>query len=87
MLNFPFQIFLMDYGKTISCDFDKLYRFDKEAEQLRMPPRCFECCLAEVQPSTINFSANDWQSEANALLHKAADEQDVIIDVNFGHII
>lgn len=35
------------------CD---LFLFKADIEQSQMPPRCFECRLAEIQPSTANIS-------------------------------
>ncbi|XP_055295310.1 probable ATP-dependent RNA helicase spindle-E [Sitodiplosis mosellana] len=46
----------IDYGHTQKCDTKDLYVFTRATEMATMPPRCFQCRLAEIQPSTINLS-------------------------------
>ena len=54
----------MDYGILAKCCFDDLRKFYDEASQFTDPPKCFECRLAEVQPSMIRSSCNVWDENA-----------------------
>lgn len=55
----------IDYGYTQKCDVADLYVFTGNNEMATMPPRCFQCRLAEIQPSTVNLSGgNMWDHRA-----------------------
>lgn len=55
----------IDYGHTQQCDLRDLYTFTMETEESTLPPRCFQCRLAEVQPSSGNISGGfKWDNEA-----------------------
>lgn len=51
----------IDYGHTQKCTKNDLYVFTRDNEMATLPPRCFQCRLAEIQPSTVNLSGgNMW---------------------------
>lgn len=63
----------IDTGRTQKCELKDIYLFTRPVEQSQMPPRCFPCRLAEVQPSTSNISGGFmWDREAIELLNKFA---------------
>lgn len=46
-----------------------------------LPPRCFECGLAQLQPSQIQYPNGFWPNEANELLKEKTDQITVEIEV------
>lgn len=44
----------MDSGRSQKVTMSDLFLFQQDIEQSKMPERCFECRLAEIQPSTAN---------------------------------
>lgn len=48
----------LDSGRSQKVQMSDLFTFkrDIDVEQSQMPSRCFECRLAEIQPSTANIS-------------------------------
>lgn len=46
-----------------------------------LPPRCFECCLAEVQPSRINYPDGIWPNAAVNVLKDLTNDQEVNAEV------
>lgn len=55
----------IDIGQTQKCQLKDIYLFAQPVEQSKMPPRCFKCRLAEIQPSTSNISGGFmWDLEA-----------------------
>lgn len=46
----------MDSGRSQKITMSDLFLFQQDIEQAKMPARCFECRLAEIQPSTANVS-------------------------------
>lgn len=60
-----FSIIFIDFGHKQKCSIDDLFNFSMKIEASQLPPRCFECCLAEIQPSTMNATGgNSWDFEA-----------------------
>lgn len=60
-----YRLFLIDFGITDYFEFDYLRNPQMIAlDFMKLPPRCFECSLAELQPSTINCPDGKWPSEA-----------------------
>lgn len=56
----------IDFGYDSDVEFDKLRRFRGVSAQFTdIPPRVFECRLAEVQPSSLNSERCTWTIEAN----------------------
>lgn len=61
----PHTVSFIDYGRTQRCQVKDLYIFKCRNDLSTTPPRCFECRLAEVQPSNANLSGgNMWDSDA-----------------------
>lgn len=58
-MTFKGTVCFIDTGHTQKCELKDIYVFTKRGETLEvalMPPRCFPCRLAEIQPSTSNIS-------------------------------
>lgn len=47
-----------------------------------LPPRCFKCSLAEIQPSQIRNQNGHWPNEALALFERLTTQKLVEIEVN-----
>lgn len=72
-LSFKGTACFIDTGRTQKCGLKDIYLFTRAVEQSKMPPRCFPCRLAEVQPSTSNISGGFmWDREAIELFNKFA---------------
>lgn len=64
----------IDTGRSQKCTLNDIYLFTNSVEQSEMPPRCFPCRLAEIQPSTSNISGGFmWDREAIGLLEQFAN--------------
>lgn len=62
---FKGSVRFLDSGHSQKVQMSDLYIFKKDIEQANMPPRCFECRLAEIQPSTANISGGyTWSKRA-----------------------
>lgn len=62
----------IDFGHTQECFVSDLYCFLEKNPASYMPARCFECCLAEIQPSSLNKNGgNSWEYEAIDLFRKS----------------
>ncbi|XP_055302653.1 probable ATP-dependent RNA helicase spindle-E [Sitodiplosis mosellana] len=58
-------VYFLDSGRRQKCQLDDIYVFTRQTEQATMPPRCFQCRLSEISPSTANLSGgNMWDHEA-----------------------
>lgn len=53
---FKGTVCFIDTGRTQKCQLEDLFMFTQEIRQSKLPPRCFQCRLAEIQPSTANIS-------------------------------
>lgn len=63
--NFKGTVCFIDSGRKQECHMNDLYIFTGQTEQITMPPRCFQCKLAEIQPSMANISGgNMWDRKA-----------------------
>lgn len=61
----PATVCFIDYGYTQTCAPNDLYVFTRDSEMATMPARCFQCRLAEIQPSTMNLSGGHmWDQRA-----------------------
>lgn len=71
---FKGTVCFIDTGLTQKCEMADIFVFTKRGEieeQATMPPRCFPCRLAEIQPSTSNISGGYlWDREAIDLFNK-----------------
>lgn len=47
-----------------------------------LPPRCFECGLAQVQPSRIRYPNEHWPSDAVKLFKDLTNHKTIKIKVN-----
>lgn len=72
----------IDFGYTQECTETDLFNIKQECDAATMPARCFECCLAEIQPSTMNLTGgNTWEKEAVELFKKQTLEKSLIAKV------
>lgn len=63
-----FTIMFIDFGHKQECSLHELYTLKLKDDELQLPPRCFECRLAEIEPSTLNRTAgNYWDCDAIGL--------------------
>lgn len=46
-----------------------------------LPPRCFECSLAQLQPSQIRYPNGHWPIEAKTLFENETQQKIVEIEV------
>lgn len=51
-----FTVMFIDFGHKQECKLDEIYSIKLKDDELQLPPRCFECRLAEIEPSTLNRS-------------------------------
>lgn len=70
---------------TCDCDVNDIYKINSDVS--KMPPRCFECCLAQVQPSAMRTISNNWDIEVIKLIRECTiddpNAKDIMIDVSF----
>lgn len=76
----------IDYGYTGLCEPNELFRL-LDSEIQNIPPRCFECRLAEVQPAVIKSETHDWSQEANDIFRQSIDDTDGRVTAEVSHII
>lgn len=76
------QVILMDVGIECDVDFNDLRRFrGVSARFTDMPPRVFECRLAQLQPSEFH-SRYGWQSTMTEFKKLTSDTR-ISVDVTF----
>lgn len=77
-----FQIRLIDTGKILDREIQCIYEYcGKQRKFFDLPPRCFKCSLAEVQPSQIRNPNGVWPNEAIALFEKLTSQKSIEIEV------
>lgn len=81
-----YSVFYIDYGHTGLCKLTEMRRL-LNYEMQNLPPRCFECRLAEVQPAIIQSETNDWSQEANDKFRDMIDDADQRVTAEVSHII
>lgn len=81
-----YSVFYIDYGYTGLCEWNELFRLS-DSEIRNLPPRCFECRLAEVQPAIIQSETHDWSPEANDTFRQLIDDTDGRVTAEVSHII
>lgn len=69
-----YKIIFIDIGQTQDCSVDDLFNFNVKVSASQLPPRCFECCLAEIQPSTVNVNGGNLWDFASIDLFKRFDQ-------------
>lgn len=77
-----YRLFLIDFGITDHFEFDYLRDPQMVASDfMELPPRCFECSLAELQPSTINCPNGVWPRESLKCFEKYTKDGEVEADI------
>lgn len=78
------EVLFIDFGFVQKdCTKDDLYTFKRYFEAAKMPPRCFECCLAEIQPSASNLSGGSkWDYQAVEQFKRTVLGKEVTAKVN-----
>lgn len=80
---FECTIRFIDTGKTQKIRSTQLFKFKMPVEPSKMPPRCFQCCLAEIKPITINISGGSkWDVDANAFMKNTVKNKKIKTEVN-----
>lgn len=78
-----YQCNFIDFGYDHLVEFDKLRRFRGVSAQFAdIPPRVFECRLAEVQPSSMNLDRCTWPIEAIQFFEGLVGNADVLAKVS-----
>lgn len=69
-----FRVFFIDYGNSETVEFSKLrnLKFDNLKD---IPPRVFECCLAGIQPSSLNCPTGRWPKQAIELMQQVTNQE------------
>lgn len=84
-MTFKGTVCFMDTGLTQKCELADIFKFTKNGEsieQATMPPRCFPCRLAEIQPSTSNISGGYlWDRKAIVLFIQLTQRGEVKAEV------
>ena len=70
----------MDFGQTEICELSQL-RVVEIDDLWDSPPKCFECCLAEVQPSLLHSSLDIWTKPAIQFFKLQTGDKEVSIEV------
>lgn len=64
-----YKVKMIDFGKVIDCSENQFYEYCGTSRKfIDLPPRCFECGLAKVQPSQIRYPDGLWPNAAIDLL-------------------
>lgn len=66
-----FTVFFMDIGTTEICKLEDLRQFRDRVPQATNLPRCFECRLAQIEPSQICSKTGMWSETGNKLFADA----------------
>lgn len=82
-----FKVRLVDTGKKLDCNTENVYEYcGKRNSFFDLPPRCFECALAEIQPSQIRYPNGIWSSEAIALFERETTKRIIELEVTLNNI-
>lgn len=64
-----YKVKLIDFGEVIDCSEKQFFEYCGSSRKfIDLPPRCFECGLAEVQPSQLRYPDGLWPNAANDLI-------------------
>lgn len=75
---------MIDSGEMVDIVIENVYEYcGKQREFFDLPPRCFECGLAQLQPSQIRYPNGHWPSEAITLFKNVTHKNTVEIEVRF----
>lgn len=81
--DFRFQVRFSDFGNTRKCKLAELRRFRGISTNfLSLPPYCYQCSLAFVQPSQVNAPDGVWRKETNQLFAQKTDGIELEAEVN-----
>lgn len=79
-----YKVKLIDFGEVVDCSEDQLFEYYGSSRKfVDLPPRCFECGLAGVQPSQLRCSNGLWPNAANDLLKFESNQRLIEIEANF----
>lgn len=75
---------MVDSGKIIDKNLANVYEYCGEQRQFfDLPPRCFECSLAQIQPSLIRYPNGHWPIEATKLFVDETRHKNIEIQVGY----
>lgn len=78
------QVKLIDIGRTISCGLNKLFEYCGTLKRfMSLPPRCFVCRLAQMQPTQFYSPNGLWSSDLNKLFKEKTYNREIKIDVRY----
>lgn len=76
------QIRFLDYGFIRDdCKLETLRLVESDSEFMDLPPRCFECSLAQLQPSVLMSPSGTWDSDAVKWFRNVAANRHLSIEV------
>ncbi|XP_031628409.1 probable ATP-dependent RNA helicase spindle-E [Contarinia nasturtii] len=77
-----YEVRFIDFGNKITCNLSKLRRLRGVSSHfLSLPPYCYQCSLAYIQPSQLNAPDGVWQQEANLLFVEQTDGIEVEAEI------
>lgn len=77
------KVIFIDFGNTELCTLDYLKQMrGVSAQYIEDPPYCYQCALAQVQPSQVNAPDGIWTAKAKKLFDDKTDGKNVKIKVN-----
>lgn len=73
----------IDFGNTHKCVLKDLRRFRGVSSHfLTLPPYCYQCSLAFIQPSQVNAPDGVWRAEAIKMFVDKTDGIELEIEVS-----
>lgn len=73
---------MIDTGKIIDSNIECIYEYcGKQRAFFDLPPRCFECSLAQLQPSQVRYLNGFWPNEAIELFKQQTTTGPIEIEV------
>lgn len=77
-----YKVEMIDFGEVIDCSEDQFFEYCGSSRKfIDLPPRCFECSLAEVQPSQLRYP-DGWPNAANDLFKLETNQRLIEIVVS-----
>lgn len=69
-------------GKILECNIQCVYKYcGAQRKFIDLPPRCFQCGLAQLQPSQIRYPTGHWPVEAIHLFKQKTEQKMIQIEV------
>lgn len=81
-----FRMLCIDYGNMSNYSIENIYKISNERVR-NLPARCFECCLAEVQPHMLESDSGTWSASANSVVREAFQGADREVTIEVRHWI